>query len=70
MPAFVAAAGAPAAHVERLRGAFLAARGQSWFGPLAELLLLEGFAEVREESYAPLLQWERAAKDAGFDRPA
>jgi ABC-type phosphate/phosphonate transport system substrate-binding protein len=70
MPAFVAAAGAPAAHVDRLRGAFLAARGQSWFGPLAELLLLEGFAEVREESYAPLLQWERAAKDAGFDRPA
>jgi len=31
---------------------------------------LEGFAEVSEESYAPLLQWERAAKAAGFDRPA
>jgi len=25
---------------------------------------------VSEESYAPLLQWERAAKAAGFDRPA
>ena len=37
---------------------------------LAELLLLEGFAEVSEESYAPLLQWERAARAAGFDRPA
>jgi len=25
---------------------------------------------VSEESYAPLLRWERAAKAAGFDRPA
>jgi ABC-type phosphate/phosphonate transport system substrate-binding protein len=70
MPAFVAAAGAPADMISRLRGAFLAARGQGWFGPLAELLLLEGFAEVSEESYAPLLWWERAAKAAGFDWPA
>ncbi|HZC87209.1 MAG TPA: hypothetical protein VE266_09465 [Steroidobacteraceae bacterium] len=31
---------------------------------------LEGFAEVNEESYAPLLRWGRAAKAAGFDRPA
>src|SRR5215469_10441626 len=70
MPAFVATAGAPPDMITRLRGAFLAARGKYWFGPLAELLLLEGFAEVSEESYAPLLRWERAAKAAGFDRPA
>jgi len=70
MPAFVAAASAPPDMIGRLRGAFLAARGQSWFAPLADPLLLEGFAEVSEESYAPLLQWERAAKAAGFDRPA
>jgi ABC-type phosphate/phosphonate transport system substrate-binding protein len=70
MPAFVAAAGAPAEMIGRLRSAFLAARGRSWFGPLAEALLLEGFAEVSEESYAPLLQWERAAEAAGYDRPA
>src|SRR6516162_4893632 len=70
MPAFVAAAGAPADVIIRLRGAFLAARGQGWFGPLAEVLLLEGFAEVSGESYAPLLRWERAAKAAGFDAPA
>ena len=56
--------------IGRLRGAFLAARGQSWFASLAEPLLLEGFAEVSEESYAALLQWERAAKAAGFDQPA
>jgi len=70
MPAFVAAAGAPADMIDRLRAAFLAARWRDWFGPLAELLLLEGFAEVSGESFAPLLQWERAAKAAGFDRPA
>jgi ABC-type phosphate/phosphonate transport system substrate-binding protein len=70
MPAFVATAGVPAEMIGRLRGAFLAARGRGWFGPLAELLLLEGFAEVSEESYAPLLQWQRAAQAAGFDRPA
>ena len=70
MPAFVAAAGAPADMIGRLRGAFLAAHRADWFAPLAELLLLEGFAEVSGESFAPLLQWERAAKAAGFDRPA
>jgi ABC-type phosphate/phosphonate transport system substrate-binding protein len=69
MPAFVASARAPADMIDRLRGAFLAARGRRWFAPLAELLLLEGFAEVSGESYAPLLQWERAAKSAGFDQP-
>jgi ABC-type phosphate/phosphonate transport system substrate-binding protein len=70
MPAFVAAAGAPADMIARLRGAFLAARGQDWFGPLAEPLMLEGFAEVSAESFVPLMRWERAAKAAGFDRPA
>jgi len=70
MPALVAAAGAPLDMIGRLRGAFLAARSQAWFGPLAEPLWLEGFAEVSEESFAPLLRWERAAKAAGFDRPA
>jgi ABC-type phosphate/phosphonate transport system substrate-binding protein len=70
MPAFVAAAGAPAEVTGRLCAAFLAARRRSWFGPLAEALLLEGFAEVSEETYAPLLQWERAAQVAGYDRPA
>jgi ABC-type phosphate/phosphonate transport system substrate-binding protein len=70
MPPFVAAAGAPADMISRLRRAFLAARGQRWFPPLADLLLLDGFAEVSEASYAPLLEWERAAKAAGFDLPA
>jgi ABC-type phosphate/phosphonate transport system substrate-binding protein len=70
MPAFVAAAGASADMIGALRAAFLAARGRTWFGPLAEPLLLEGFAEASVESFEPLLRWERAAKAAGFDRPA
>jgi hypothetical protein len=48
----------------------MAARGQDWFGALAEPLMLEGFAAVSAESFAPLLRWERAAKAAGFERPA
>jgi len=70
MPAFVAAAGSPPEMVARLRSAFVAAADQSWFGPLAEQLLLEGFAEVSEDTFAPLLRWHEAALAAGFARPA
>jgi len=69
-PAFVAAAGASVPLVERLRAAFVAARERSWFGALAEELLLDGFAEVTAATYAPLLEWDRAAKAAGFELPA
>lgn len=70
MPAFVAAAGMPATLVARLRPAFTAASSRSWFGALAEPLLLEGFAEASEQSFTPLLEWDRTAKAAGFERPA
>ncbi len=70
MPAFVAAAAAPAEMVTRLRAAFMNAARQRWFGPYADLLLLEGFGEATEASFATLLEWDRAAQDAGFDRPA
>jgi len=70
MPAFVAAADAPAPMIGRLRAAFAAAATRPWFGALADFLLLDGFAEVSEESYAPLLEWDRAATAAGFERPA
>ena len=43
MPAFVASADVPAEIVARLRAAFLAASSQSWFAPLGDLLLLDGF---------------------------
>lgn len=70
IPAFVAAAGAPAEMVARLRNAFTRATRQPWFNALADVLLLEGFAEVSEATYAPLLEWDQAAKAAGFSLPA
>jgi ABC-type phosphate/phosphonate transport system substrate-binding protein len=70
MPAFVAAGGAPATLVARLRAAFAAAAGRPWFARYAEPLLLEGFAPVSEATYAPLLEWDREAKAAGFEWPA
>jgi ABC-type phosphate/phosphonate transport system substrate-binding protein len=70
MPALVAAADAPAETVARLRAALTAAPRREWFAPLAEPLLLDGFEEVRLETFAPLLEWDRAARAAGFERPA
>jgi len=70
MPAFVAAAGAPPELVRRLRAAFTGAAGRPWFVPLAEPLLLEGFAAVSRESFAPLLEWDAEARAAGYAFPA
>jgi ABC-type phosphate/phosphonate transport system substrate-binding protein len=70
MPAFVAAAGAPPELLARLRAAFSGAAARPWFAPLADQLLLEGFAPVGAESFAPLLAWDREAKSAGYDLPA
>jgi ABC-type phosphate/phosphonate transport system substrate-binding protein len=70
MPAFVAAAHVPAEVVARVRAAFLAAAARPWFAPLAEPLLLEGFAEVSVETFAPLLEWDREAQAAGYPLPA
>jgi hypothetical protein len=70
MPALVAAAAAPADMVARLRAAFTGAARRPWFGPFADLLLLEGFAEATEASFAPLLERDAEARAAGFDQPA
>jgi ABC-type phosphate/phosphonate transport system substrate-binding protein len=70
MPAFVAAAGASDEMVTRLRAAFTSAASRPWFAPLGEALLLQGFAAAAEASFAPLLDWDRAAKSAGYDLPA
>src|ERR1700680_4995060 len=55
MPAFVAAAGASREMVARLREAFTNAARRPWFGQFADLLLLQGLAEVNEGSFATLL---------------
>ena len=70
MPAFVAAAGAPAPMVAQLRAAFTGAAARPWFGAFGEYLLLQGFAAASESSYATLLDWDREAKAAGYESPA
>ena len=70
IPAFVAAAGAPEDQVVRLRAAFRSAASRPWFAPLGDLLLLDGFADATETQFAPLLQWDQAAKAAGYSLPA
>jgi ABC-type phosphate/phosphonate transport system substrate-binding protein len=70
MPAFVAAAGAPAGSVARLREAFLAAASRPWYAHLGAVLQIEGFAAVDASAYAVLLDWDRAARAPGYDRPA
>jgi len=70
IPAFVAAPGLPATAVARLKAAFAAAAGREWFGPLGELLSLDGFEPVTAADYAPLGDWDREARAAGYLLPA
>jgi ABC-type phosphate/phosphonate transport system substrate-binding protein len=70
MPAFVAAAGTPVEVIEKLRAAFAGAARRPWFKELGDGLLLDGFAEVSERDFAVLLEWEREAIAAGYERPA
>ena len=70
MPAFVAAAGAPPDEVVRLRAAFVGAAARDWFAPCGERLLLEGFAAASAADFATTLDWDRAAKAAGYPLPA
>ncbi|MBV8973919.1 MAG: PhnD/SsuA/transferrin family substrate-binding protein, partial [Sinobacteraceae bacterium] len=70
MPPFVAAAGMPEELSARLRAAFSAAASRPWFVPFREQLLLEGFAPAERAAFAPLLQWDREARAAGYEAPA
>ena len=70
IPAFVAAAGTSMDQVAQLREAFGRAASRPWFGPLSDLLLLEGFSEASEAQYAQLLEWDKAAQAAGYPVPA
>ena len=70
MPALVAASTVAPEVIERLRAALLGAAERSWFGALAEVLQLEGFAPVTGSTYSVLLDWDHAAKQAGYPHPA
>lgn len=70
MPAFVAAAGLPAAITEALRTALISAAARPWFAELAEPLLIEGFRSASRATFDPALQWDREARAAGYKKPA
>jgi ABC-type phosphate/phosphonate transport system substrate-binding protein len=70
MPAFVAGPNAPADVVARLKASFTAAAAAPWFTALAEVLLLQGFAEVGHANYEPTRRWEAEALEAGYPYPA
>ncbi len=70
LPAFVTAASTPVATVGALRAAFVGAALQPWFKEYADELLIEGFAAVDTPDYARTLEWDRAARTAGYAYPA
>jgi ABC-type phosphate/phosphonate transport system substrate-binding protein len=70
MPAFVAAAGVPAAVVAGLRAAFTSAAAKPWFAELADPLMIAGFAPASRAMFAPALEWDREARVAGYPEPA
>jgi ABC-type phosphate/phosphonate transport system substrate-binding protein len=69
IPAFVAAPALGADAIERLRAAFRAAPKRGWFAPLAQRLLLSGFAPLTQASFAETLRQDAAAKEAGYSAP-
>ena len=70
MPAVVAAPALPAETVGRLRDSFAAAHARPWFGRFRDALLIEGFEKVARETFAPTLEWDRAARAKGYAVPA
>ena len=70
LPAFVTSATTPGPAVAALREAFATASQQRWFASFAEPLMIEGFAPVDLADYARTLDWDSAAKAAGYPYPA
>ena len=70
MPAFVAAAAAPASMVSALRTAFLSAAQRPWFEEFRGPLQLAGFDAATAAAYAPYLDWNAQAIAAGYELPA
>jgi ABC-type phosphate/phosphonate transport system substrate-binding protein len=70
LPAFVTSASTPVTTITALRDAFANAACRSWFKPMADELLIDGFARVDASDYARTLEWDRSAKAAGYPYPA
>jgi ABC-type phosphate/phosphonate transport system substrate-binding protein len=70
LPAFVTAASTSSATLAALRQAFAEAAHRPWFAQFSDELLIDGFAPVDAADYARTLEWDRAAKAAGYPYPA
>ena len=65
-PALVASRSVPPSARATLRAALAVAAARPWFAALGQRLLLAGFAPAEAGDYAPLLQWDRQARAAGY----
>ncbi len=70
MPAFVAAPTMPQEEVKAMKLAFASAVSKPWFEAFREPLLLDGFAIVDQSDFAKTLEWDEAARAAGYELPA
>ena len=70
MPAFVASPSLPREAVESLQTAFAQADKQPWFAEIKKALLVDGFAPVTLDTFQATMEWDRAARAAGYLEPA
>ena len=71
MPAFVASPAVPREVIDQLVTSFQSACERPWFGPIADALLINGFAPVREiGAFSEILARARQAEDAHYLSPA
>jgi len=71
IPAFVASPAVPGELVEHLVSSFQATREQPWFRPIADALLINGFARVRGiDGFSAILARALQAEHADYRSPA
>lgn len=71
IPTFVASPAVPREVVDRLVTSFQSARERPWFRSIADALLIDGFAPVRDVgAFSAILARARQAEDAHYLSPA
>jgi ABC-type phosphate/phosphonate transport system substrate-binding protein len=71
IPAFVASPAVPREVVDHLVIGFQSAHSRQWFRPIADALLIDGFAPVRGiDAFSAILARARQAEDAHYLSPA
>jgi len=71
IPTFVASPAVPREVVDHLVISFQSAHSRQWFRPIADALLIDGFAPVRGiDAFSAILARARQAEDADYRSPA